>query len=161
VPERVVHARGTGAFGYFETYGKVGNEPIEKYTRAKVFSEAGKRTPLLARFSTVAEAKESPETDRDPRGFAIKMYTEEGNWDLVRNNLQIFFSGEAMKFPYMRQAYTPDRTSKVPSTKGMYDFVSRTPEATHMITLLYSTWRIPATYRHMQVSGVNTYKWVN
>lgn len=161
VPERVVHARGTGAFGYFETYGKVGNEPIEKYTRAKVFSEAGKRTPLLVRFSTVAGAKESPETDRDPRGFAIKMYTEEGNWDLVGNNLKIFFIRDAMKFPDMIHAFKPDPASNVPSPKGMFDFVSRSPEATHMITLLFSPWGIPATYRHMQGSGVNTYKWVN
>src|SRR5690625_2525652 len=161
VPERIAHARGTGAFGYFETYGKVGNEPIEKYTRAKVFSEAGKRTPLLARFSTVAGAKESPETDRDPRGFAIKMYTEEGNWDLVGNNLKIFFIRDAMKFPDMIHAFKPDPASNVPSPKGMFDFVSRSPEATHMITLLFSPWGIPATYRHMQGSGVNTYKWVN
>src|SRR5690625_4647325 len=95
VPERVAHARGTGAFGYFETYGKVGDEPIEKYTRAKVFSGAGKQTPLMIRFSTVAGAKDSPETARDPRGFAVKMYTEEGNWDLVGNNLKIFFIRDA------------------------------------------------------------------
>src|SRR5699024_5801487 len=117
VPERVVHARGTGAFGYFETYGKVVNEPIEKYTRAKVYSEAGKRTTLLARFSTVDGAKESPETDRDPRSFAIKMYTEEGNWDLVGNNLKIFFIRDAMKFPDMIHAFKPDPASNVPSPK--------------------------------------------
>jgi catalase len=99
VPERVVHARGAGAFGYFETYGKVGDEPVEKYTRAKVFSGAGKKTPLMVRFSTVAGAKDSPETARDPRGFAVKMYTEDGNWDLVGNNLKIFFIRDAMKFP--------------------------------------------------------------
>src|SRR5690606_35869475 len=83
IPERIVHARGAGAFGYFETYGKVGDEPVEKYTRAKVFSGAGKQTPLMVRFSTVAGSRHSSETARDPRGFAVKMYTEDGNWDLV------------------------------------------------------------------------------
>jgi len=161
VPERVVHARGAGAFGYFETYGKVGDEPVEKYTRAKVFSGAGKRTPLLVRFSTVAGSKDSPETARDPRGFAVKMYTEDGNWDLVGNNLKIFFIRDAMKFPDMIHAFKVDPASNVPDPRRMFDFVSRTPEATHMITFLFSPWGIPATYRHMQGSGVNTYKWVN
>lgn len=161
VPERVVHARGSGAFGYFETYGKVGDEPVEKYTRAKVFSGAGKQTPLMVRFSTVAGAKDSPETARDPRGFAVKMYTEDGNWDLVGNNLKIFFIRDAMKFPDMIHAFKADPVSNVPNPQRMFDFVSRTPEATHMITFLFSPWGIPATYRHMQGSGVNTYKWVN
>lgn len=161
VPERIAHARGTGAFGYFETYGKVGDEPVEKYTRAKVFSGAGKKTPLMVRFSTVAGAKDSPETVRDPRGFAIKMYTEDGNWDLVGNHLKIFFIRDAMKFPDMIHAFKPDPASNVPHPQRMFDFVSRSPEATHMITLLFSPWGIPATYRHMQGSGVNTYKWVN
>ena len=161
VPERVVHARGAGAFGYFETYGKVGDEPVEKYTRAKVFSGVGKQTPLMVRFSTVAGAKDSPETARDPRGFAVKMYTEEGNWDLVGNNLKIFFIRDAMKFPDMIHAFKVDPASNVANPEGMFDFVSRTPEATHMITFLFSPWGIPATYRHMQGSGVNTYKWVN
>lgn len=161
VPERVVHARGSGAFGYFESYGKVGDEPVEKYTRAKVFSGAGKKTPLMVRFSTVAGAKDSPETARDPRGFAVKMYTEDGNWDLVGNNLKIFFIRDAMKFPDMIHAFKADPASNVPNPQRMFDFVSRSPEATHMITFLFSPWGIPATYRHMQGSGVNTYKWVN
>src|SRR5690625_235906 len=161
VPERIAHARGTGAFGYFETYGKVGDEPVEKYTRAKVFSGAGKKTPLMVRFSTVAGAKDSPETVRDPRGFAIKMYTEDGNWDLVGNHLKIFFIRDAMKFPDMIHAFKPDPASNIPSPQRMFDFVSRSPEATPMITFLFSPWGIPATYRHMQGSGVNTYKWVN
>jgi catalase len=90
VPERVVHARGAGAHGIFEAYGKVGNDPVSKFTRAKVFQE-GKTTPLFVRFSTVIHGGHSPETLRDPRGFAVKMYTEDGNWDLVGNNLKIFF----------------------------------------------------------------------
>lgn len=161
VPERVVHARGTGAFGYFETYGKVGDEPVEKYTRAKVFSGAGKKTPVMVRFSTVAGAKDSPETARDPRGFAVKFYTEDGNWDLVGNNLKIFFIRDAIKFPDMIHAFKPDPASNVPNPQRMFDFISRSPEAIHMITFLFSPYGIPATYRHMQGSGVNTYKWVN
>ena len=161
IPERVVHARGAGAFGYFETYGKAGDEPVEKYTRAKVFSGKGKRTPVLVRFSTVAGSKDSPETARDPRGFAVKMYTEDGNWDLVGNNLKIFFIRDAMKFPDMIHAFKADPVSNIPNPQRMFDFVSRSPESIHMITFLFSPWGIPATYRHMQGSGVNTYKWVN
>jgi catalase len=91
IPERVVHARGAGAHGVFEAYGTVGVEPIEKYTRAKLFNRAGKQTPVFVRFSTVIHSKHSPETLRDPRGFAVKFYTEDGNWDLVGNNLKVFF----------------------------------------------------------------------
>ena len=95
VPERVVHARGAGAHGYFEAYGTVGNEPASKYTRAKLFQEKGKRTPVFVRFSSVIHGGHSPETLRDPRGFAVKFYTEDGNWDLVGNNLKIFFIRDA------------------------------------------------------------------
>jgi len=161
VPERVVHARGAGAHGYFEAYGKVGDEPVSKYTRAKLFQEAGKKTPVFVRFSTVAGAMESPETARDPRGFAVKFYTEDGNWDLVGNNLKIFFIRDAMKFPDMIHAFKPDPVSNLSNPERMFDFLSKTPEATHMITFLFSPWGIPANYRQMQGSGVNTYKWVN
>lgn len=161
VPERVVHARGAGAHGYFEAYGKVGDEPVSKYTRAKLFQEAGKRTPVFVRFSTVAGAMESPETARDPRGFAVKFYTEDGNWDLVGNNLKIFFIRDAMKFPDMIHSFKPDPVSNLSNPERMFDFSSKTPEATHMITFLFSPWGIPANYRQMQGSGVNTYKWVN
>src|SRR5690625_1146609 len=123
VPERIAHARGTGAFGYFETYGKVGDEPIEKYTRAKVFSGKGKRTPLMVRFSTVAGAKDSPETARDPRGLEIKMYTEEGNWDLVGNNLKIFFIRDAMIFHVMIHVFKHDPASYVPHPQRMFDLL--------------------------------------
>lgn len=161
VPERVVHARGAGAHGYFEAYGTVGDEPVSKYTRAKLFQEKGKRTPVFVRFSTVAGAMESPETARDPRGFAVKFYTEDGNWDLVGNNLKIFFIRDAMKFPDMIHAFKPDPVSNLSSPERMFDFLSKTPEATHMVTFLFSPWGIPANYRQMQGSGVNTYKWVN
>lgn len=161
VPERVVHARGAGAHGYFESYGKVGDEPVSKYTRAKLFQEAGKRTPVFVRFSTVAGAMESPETARDPRGFAVKFYTDDGNWDLVGNNLKIFFIRDAMKFPDMIHAFKPDPVTNLSNPERMFDFLAGTPEATHMVTFLFSPWGIPANYRQMQGSGVNTYKWVN
>lgn len=161
VPERVVHARGAGAHGVFEAYGTVGDEPISKYTRAKFLQEKGKTTPLFVRFSTVIHGNHSPETLRDPRGFAVKMYTEEGNWDLVGNNLKIFFIRDAIKFPDFIHAFKPDPVTNIQDPERQFDFISHTPEAMHMITFLFSPWGIPATYRHMQGSGVNTYKWVN
>lgn len=161
VPPRVVHARGTGAHGYFETYGKVGDEDVSKYTRAKVFQGAGKRTPVFVRFSTVVGGLDSPETARDPRGFAVKFYTEDGNWDLVGNNIKIFFIRDPIKFPDMIHAFKVDPVSNVPDPERMFDFVSESPEAVHMITFIFSPWGIPANYRQMQGSGVNTYKWVN
>lgn len=161
VPERVVHARGTGAHGYFEAYGMVGKEPIANYTRAKVFQQKGKKTPLFVRFSTVTHGGHSPETLRDPRGFAVKMYTEDGNWDLVGNNLKIFFIRDALKFPDLIHAFKPDPVTNRQDGERIFDFISNTPEAMHMITFLFSPWGIPANYRQMQGSGVNTYKWVN
>lgn len=160
-PERVVHARGAGAHGVFEAYGNVGNEPIAKYTRAKLFQEAGKTTPVFVRFSTVIGGMSSPETLRDPRGFAVKFYTEDGNWDLVGNNLKVFFIRDAMKFPDMVHAFKPDPVTNLPDMERFFDFVSNSPEALHMITFIFSPWGIPANYRQMQGSGVNTYKWVN
>ncbi|MCY9591945.1 catalase [Paenibacillus chitinolyticus] len=161
IPERVVHARGAGAHGYFEAYGKVGEESVAKYTRAKLFQEAGKKTPVFVRFSTVVHGVHSPETLRDPRGFAVKFYTEDGNWDLVGNNLKIFFIRDPLKFPDMVHAFRPDPVSGVQNMERMFDFLSNSPEATHMVTFLFSPWGIPANYREMQGSGVNTYKWVN
>ena len=160
-PERVVHARGAGAHGYVETYAKVGDEPVAKYTRAKLFQPAGKRTPVFVRFSTVIHGNHSPETLRDPRGFAVKFNTEDGNWDLVGNNLKVFFIRDAMKFPDLVHAFKPDPVTNVQDPRRIFDFVSLTPEATHMVTFLFSPWGIPANYREMQGSGVNTYKWVN
>jgi catalase len=160
IPERVVHARGAAAHGYFEPYGTAGGDPIEKYTRAKVFRK-GTRTPVFIRFSTVIHGGHSPETLRDPRGFAIKFYTEAGNWDLVGNNLKVFFIRDPLKFPDMVHAFKPDPVHNRQSMNRFFDFVSLTPEATHMVTWLFSPWGIPATYREMQGSGVNTYKLVN
>src|SRR3954468_14844060 len=161
IPERVVHARGTGAHGIFEAYGTVGNEPISKYTRAKLFQEKGKQTPVFVRFSTVGHGGHSPETLRDPRGFAVKFYTEDGNWDLVGNNLKIFFIRDAIKFPDLIHSQKPDPVTNIQSGERIFDFICNTPEAMHMVTFLFSPWGIPANYRQMQGSGVNTYKWVN
>jgi catalase len=161
IPERVVHARGTGAHGYFEAYGKIGNEPASRYTRARVLNETGVRTPVFMRFSTVIGGKDSPETARDPRGFAVKLKTVDGNWDLVGNNLKIFFIRDAIKFPDMIHAFKPDPVTNRQEPWRFYDFVSNSPEALHMVTWVKSPWGIPANYREMEGSGVNTYKLVN
>lgn len=161
VPERIVHARGAGAHGYFEAYGTVGDEPVSTYTRAKLFQEKGKQTPVFVRFSTVVHGVHSPETVRDPRGFAVKFYTEDGNWDLVGNNIKIFFIRDAIKFPDMIHAFRPDPVTNIQDSERFFDFCSNSPESFHMVTFIYSPWGIPANYRMMQGSGVNTYKWVN
>ncbi|NEU60510.1 catalase [Paenibacillus sp. ALJ109b] len=161
IPERVVHARGAGAHGVFQAYGTAGDKPVSKYTRARLFQEKGKETPVFVRFSTVIHGGHSPETLRDPRGFAVKFYTEDGNWDLVGNNLKIFFIRDPLKFPDMVHAFKPDPLTNAQDMERFFDFVSLSPEATHMITFLFSPWGIPANYRQMQGSGVNTYKWVN
>ncbi|ATP41904.1 catalase [Solibacillus sp. R5-41] len=161
IPERVVHARGAGAHGFFEAYGTLEGEPISNYTRAKLFQEKGKKTPVFVRFSSVIHGGHSPETLRDPRGFAVKFYTEDGNWDLVGNNLKIFFIRDAMKFPDMIHAFKPDPITNRQDAERFFDFCAASPESFHMVTLVYSPWGIPANYRMMQGSGVNTYKWVN
>jgi catalase len=161
IPERVVHARGFLAYGFFEAYGKVGDEPISKYTRAKLFQEAGKRTDLALRFSTVAGGRDSSEAARDPRGFAVKFYTEDGNWDLVGNNLGVFFIRDAIKFPDFIHSQKPDPVTFRQEPNRQLDFISQSPESLHMAMLLYSPRGIPAGYRFMQGFGVNTYKWVN
>jgi catalase len=162
IPERVVHARGATAFGHFEATGKVGDEPISKYTRAKLFQEAGKRTDVALRFSTVAGGRDSSEAVRDPRGFAVKFYTEDGNWDLVGNNLGVFFIRDSIKFPDFIHSQKPDPVTferQVPNR--VFDFISQSPEAMHMVMLVFSPRGTPASYRTMQGFGVNTYKWVN
>jgi catalase len=161
IPERVVHARGTTAFGYFEAYGKLGDDPISAFTRAKLFQEAGKRTPVAVRFSTVIGGRDSSEAARDPRGFAVKFYTEDGNWDLVGNDLAVFFIRDAIKFPDVIHALKPDPVTFRQEPNRIFDFMSQTPECMHMLVNLFSPRGIPADYRHMQGFGVNTYKWVN
>src|SRR3712207_5392360 len=162
IPERVVHARGTTSFGYFEAYGTCGDEPISKFTRAKLLQERGKRTEVAVRFSTVAGGRDSSEAVRDPRGFAVKFYTEDGNWDLVGNNLGVFFIRDAIKFPDFIHSQKPDPvTFEASVAERAFDFFSQTPEAMHMVTLVFSPRGTPASYRFMQGFGVNTYKWVN
>ena len=161
IPERVVHARGFVAYGEFEATGKIGDEPAATYTRAKLFQEAGKKTPLAIRFSTVIGGRDSSEVARDPRGFAIKFYTEDGNWDLVGNNLAVFFIRDAIKFPDVIHSLKPDPVTFRQEPNRIFDFMSQTPESMHMLTHLFSPRGIPANYRHMEGFGVNTYKMVN
>jgi catalase len=162
IPERVVHARGTTAFGYFEATGNVGDEPASTFTRAKLFQEAGKRTDLAIRFSTVAGGRDSSEVARDPRGFAVKFYTEDGNWDLVGNNLGVFFIRDAIKFPDFIHSQKPDPvTFEASVANRAFDFFSQSPEALHMVMLVFGPRGIPANYRTQQGFGVNAYKWVN
>ncbi|WP_064256021.1 catalase [Rhodococcus sp. HS-D2] len=161
IPERVVHARGFVAYGYFEATGKWGDEPITNYTRAKLFAEPGKRTDVAIRLSTVIGGRDSSETARDPRGFAVKFYTEDGNWDLVGNNLAVFFIRDAIKFPDVIHSLKPDPVTFRQEPARIFDFMSQTPEAMHMLVNLFSPRGIPANYRTQQGFGVNTYKWVN
>jgi catalase len=161
IPERVVHARGFVSYGTFEATGKWGDEPISKYTRAKLFQEAGKTTDVAVRFSTVIGGHDSSEAARDPRGFAVKFYTEDGNWDLVGNNLAVFFIRDAIKFPDVIHALKPDPITFRQEPARIFDFMSQTPESMHMLVNLFSPRGIPADYRHMQGFGVNTYKWCN
>jgi catalase len=161
IPERVVHARGFLSYGTFTATGRWGDEPIERYTRANLFSEEGKETPVALRFSTVIGGRDSSEAARDPRGFAVKFYTEDGNWDLVGNDLGVFFIRDAIKFPDVIHSLKPDPVTFRQEPARIFDFMSQTPESMHMIVNLFSPRGIPADYRHMQGFGVNTYKWVN
>jgi catalase len=160
IPERVVHARGFTSYGTFEAYGTWGDEDISTYTRAKVL-QAGKSCDVAVRFSTVAGGRDSSEAARDPRGFAVKFYTEDGNWDLVGNNLGVFFIRDAIKFPDFIHSQKPDPVTFRQEANRQLDFISQSPESMHMITLVYSPRGTPASYRHMQGFGVNTYRWVN
>ena len=155
IPERVVHARGTGAHGEFVVTGD-----ITPYTKARVFTP-GTKTPVFVRFSTVIHGLHSPETLRDPRGFATKFYTTEGNWDLVGNNLPVFFIRDAIKFPDMVHSLKPDPTDNLQTTERVFDFMSHVPESTHMLTRLFSEFGIPASYRTMDGNAVHAYKFVN
>ncbi|XXF80831.1 catalase [Myxococcaceae bacterium GXIMD 01537] len=156
IPERVVHARGVGAYGVFESYGDQ-----SALTRASVFSAKGKKTPMFVRFSTVIHPQGSPETLRDPRGFALKFYTDEGNWDLVGNNLPVFFIRDALKFPDMVHSLKPSPITNRQDPNRFFDFFSHVPESTHMLTQVYSDIGVPANYRQMNGHGVHAFKFVN
>ncbi|MFC0184482.1 catalase [Pseudarcicella hirudinis] len=155
IPERVVHARGVGAYGEFVSSGD-----FTKFTKASVFGK-GKTTPVFVRFSTVVHGNGSPETLRDPRGFATKFYTDQGNYDLVGNNLPVFFIRDAIKFPDMVHAFKPSPINNKQDANRVFDFFSNIPEGTHMLTRVYSDYGIPASYREMDGSGVHAFKWIN
>lgn len=156
VPERVVHAKGAGAHGYFEVTNDVSN-----YTKAALFSKVGKRTPLFVRFSTVAGELGSADTVRDPRGFSVKFYTEEGNYDIVGNNTPIFFIRDAIKFPDFIHTQKRDPQTHLKNPTAVWDFWSLSPESLHQVTILMSDRGIPATLRHMHGFGSHTFKWTN
>lgn len=156
VPERVVHAKGAGAHGYFEV-----TNDMSKYTKAKVFNGIGKQTPVFIRFSTVAGELGSADTVRDPRGFAVKFYTEEGNYDLVGNNTPIFFIRDAIKFPDFIHTQKRDPRTHLKNPTAVWDFWSLSPESLHQVTYLMGDRGIPATLRHMNGYGSHTFKWVN
>ena len=160
IPERIVHARGSGAHGYFEAY-----DTLAEFTRAAPFAAAGKTTPVFVRFSTVAGERGSKDTARDVRGFAVKFYTDEGNWDLVGNNMPVFFIQDAMKFPDLVHAVKPEPHHGMPQAASahdtFWDFVSLMPESTHMLMWVMSDRGIPRSYRMMQGFGVHTFRLVN
>ncbi|MED4588016.1 catalase KatA [Priestia flexa] len=156
VPERVVHAKGAGAHGYFEV-----TNDVSAYTKADFLSEVGKRTPMFIRFSTVAGESGSADTVRDPRGFAVKFYTEEGNYDLVGNNTPVFFIRDAIKFPDFIHTQKRDPQTHLKNPNAVWDFWSLSPESLHQVTILMSDRGIPATFRHMHGFGSHTFKWVN
>lgn len=156
VPERVVHAKGAGAQGYFEV-----TNNVSAYTKAAFLSEVGKRTPLFVRFSTVAGENGSADTVRDPRGFAVKFYTEEGNYDLVGNNTPVFFIRDAIKFPDFIHTQKRDPRTHLKNPTAVWDFWSLSPESLHQVSILMSDRGIPATLRHMHGFGSHTFKWVN
>jgi catalase len=157
IPERVVHAVGSGAHGHFE----VTNPDVARWTRMKMFSARGKRTPVFARFSTVAGSKGAPDAVRDPRGFALKFYTEDGNWDLAGNNTPIFFLRDPLKFPDFIHSQKHDPYTNEQEPENVWDFFSHSPEATHQFTWLFGDRGIPATLRHMDGFGSHTFQWVN
>jgi catalase len=160
IPERIVHARGSAAHGIFEC-----TEPLTDVTVASLFSEKGKRTPVFVRFSTVIGERGSTDTARDARGFAVKFYTDEGNWDLVGNNIPVFFIQDAMKFPDLVHAAKPEPHFGMPQAATahdtFWDFVSLMPESTHMLMWTMSDRAIPRSYRMMQGFGVHTFRFVN
>ena len=156
IPERRMHAKGSGAYGSFTVTGD-----ITRYTRARVFSEVGKKTELFARFSTVAGERGAADAERDIRGFAVKMYTEEGNWDLVGNNTPVFFFRDPLKFPDLNKAVKRDPYTNLRSPENNWDFWTGLPEALHQITIVMSDRGIPASYRHMHGFGSHTYSFWN
>jgi catalase len=156
IPERVVHAKGAGAHGYFEV-----TADVTRYTRARFLSEVGKRTEVFARFSTVGGERGSADAARDPRGFAVKFYTEEGNYDFVGNNTPVFFIRDPLKFPDFIHTQKRNPATNLPDPDMFWDFLSLTPESIHQVTILFSDRGTPADYRHMNGYSSHTFKWYN
>ena len=156
IPERRMHAKGSGAYGTFTV-----TQDITKYTRAKLFSQVGKKTELFSRMSTVAGERGAADAERDIRGFALKFYTEEGNWDLVGNNTPVFFLRDPLKFPDLNHAVKRDPRTNLRSAKNNWDFWSSLPEALHQVTVVMSDRGIPASYRHMHGFGSHTFSFIN
>ncbi|HEY1449483.1 MAG TPA: catalase, partial [Solirubrobacteraceae bacterium] len=160
IPERVVHARGAGAYGWFECYGA-----LTEVTCADFLSEAGLRTSVFVRFSTVAGSRGSADTVRDVRGFATKFYTREGNFDIVGNNMPVFFIQDGIKFPDFVHAVKPEPHNEIPQASSahntLWDFVALQPETMHMMMWLMSDRALPRSYRMMQGFGVHTFRLVN
>lgn len=156
IPERRMHAKGSGAFGTFTV-----TNDITRYTRARIFSEVGKKTELFARFSTVAGERGAADAERDIRGFAVKFYTEEGNWDMVGNNTPVFFLRDPLKFPDLNHAVKRDPKTNMRSAQNNWDFWTLLPEALHQVTIVMSDRGLPRTYRHMHGFGSHTYSFIN
>ncbi len=156
IPERVVHAKGSAAYGTFTV-----TADISQYTKAKIFSEIGKKTDMILRFSTVAGEKGAADAERDVRGFALKFYTEEGNWDLVGNNTPVFFVRDPYKFPDFIHTQKRDPKTNLRNTTAMWDFWSLSPESLHQITILFSDRGLPKSYRHLNGYGSHTYSFIN
>jgi catalase len=156
IPERRMHAKGSGAYGSFTV-----THDITRYTRAKLFSDVGKQTDLFARFTTVAGERGAADAERDIRGFAVKFYTEEGNWDLVGNNTPVFFLRDPLKFPDLNHAVKRDPRSNLRSARNNWDFWTSLPEALHQVTIVMSDRGIPASYRHMHGFGSHTFSFIN
>jgi catalase len=156
IPERIVHAKDAGAGGYFEL-----TKDVSKYTKAKFLSEVGKRTEVFVRFSTVGGEKGSADAERDPRGFAVKFYTQEGNYDLVGNNTPVFFIRDPLKFPDFIHTQKRNPGTNLKDPNMFWDFLSLTPESLHQVTILFSDRGTPKSYRYMNGYGSHTYKWYN
>ena len=156
IPERRMHAKGSGAYGTFTV-----TQDITQYTKANIFSKIGKKTELFSRFSTVAGERGAADAERDIRGFALKFYTDEGNWDLVGNNTPVFFLRDPLKFPDLNHAVKRDPRTNMRSAKNNWDFWTSLPEALHQVTITMSDRGIPATYRHMHGFGSHTFSLIN
>lgn len=156
IPERIVHAKGAGAYGYFEV-----THDLSNYTKAKFLSEVGKKTDLVVRFSTVGGEKGSADAERDPRGFAVKFYTEEGNYDFVGNNTPVFFIRDPLKFPDFIHTQKRHPVTNTKDPDMFWDFLSLTPESIHQVTILFSDRGTPKTFRHMNGYSGHTFMWFN